>query len=85
MRLTLSNQIAALIQKKIYDRPYSSLEEGIAEALNLLVQLDEKLSALRQDIQEGLANGGERLFDESVVAYINKCGLEIWEQETTTA
>ena len=85
MRLPHSDQIVALIQKKIDGGPYSSLEEVIAEPLNILDQRDGKLSALPQDIQKGLANGGERLFDESVVEYINKRGLEIWEQETATA
>ena len=85
MRLTLSDQIAELIQKKLDDGPYSSLEEVIAEALNLLDQRDEKLATLRQDIQDGLASGDGRPFDESVVEDIKKRGWELFEQDTTTA
>jgi putative addiction module CopG family antidote len=74
VRLTLSDKIAELIQKKFDNGPYSSLEEVIVEALNLLDQRDEKLAALRQDIQEGLASGDGRLFDEAVVEDIKKRG-----------
>ena len=52
MRLTLSDHLAELIQKKFVDGPYTSLEEVISEALSLLDQRDEKVAALRRDIQD---------------------------------
>jgi Arc/MetJ-type ribon-helix-helix transcriptional regulator len=47
VRLTLSDQISELIHKKLDDGPFSSFEEVIAEALNILDQREEKLVALR--------------------------------------
>ena len=85
MRLTLSDHLAELIQKKFDDGPYTSLEAVISEALSLLDQRDEKLLALREDIQQGLASGAGRHFDEIVVEDIKKRGRELLGQDTTPA
>ena len=85
MRLTLSDHLAELTQKKFDEGPYTSLEEVISEALSLLDQRDEKLSALREDIQQGLASGAARLLDEHVVEDIKKRGRELLGQDPTPA
>ena len=85
MRLTLSDHLAELIQKKFDDGPYTSLEAVISEALSLLDQRAEKLLALREDIQQGLASGAAGLFDEGVVEHIKKRGRELLGQEPTPA
>ena len=85
MRLTLSDHLAELIQKKFVDGPYTSLEEVISEALSLLDQRDEKVAALRRDIQDGLANGAVGLFDEDVVEDIKKRGRKLLGQDPTRA
>ena len=76
MRLTLPDQLAELVQQKLDDGLYGSLEEVISEALKLLDRRDKKLAALREDIQEGLASGAGRPFDEDVVEDIKKRGRE---------
>ena len=81
MRLTLSDHLAELIQKKFVDGPYTSLEEVISEALSLLDQRDEKVAALRRDIQDGLASGAVGLFDED----IKKRGRKLLGQDPTPA
>ena len=83
MRLTLSDHLAELIQKKFDDGPYTSLEEVISEALSLLDQRDEKVAALRRDIQDGLASGAAGRFDEDVVEDIKKRGRELRGQYPT--
>ena len=72
MRLTLSDRLAELVQRKLDTGSYTSLEEVISEALNLLDERDRKLAALREDIQEGLASGAGRTFDEEVLEDIKK-------------
>ena len=74
MRLTLPDQLAELVQQKLDDGLYSSLDEVISEALELLDLRDKKLVALRKDIQVGLASGAGRPFDEEVVEDIKKRG-----------
>ena len=85
MRLILSDHLAELIQKKFDDGPYTSLEEVISEALSLLDQRDEKVAALSQDIQDGLASGAAGLFDEDVVEDIKKRGRELLGHNPTPA
>ena len=85
MRLTLSDHLAELIQKKFDDGPYTSLEDVISEALSLLDQRDEKVAALSQDIQDGLASGTAGLFDEDVVEDIKKRGRELLGHNPTPA
>ncbi len=85
MRLTLSDRLAEIIQKKFDDGPYASVEEVISEALILLDQRDEKLSALREDIKQGLASGAGRPFDEVVVEDIKKRGRDLLGHNPTPA
>ena len=85
MRLNLPDHLAELIQKKFDDGHYASVEEVISEALSLLDQRDEKLSALREDIQQGLASGAGRPFDEVVVEDIKKRGRELLGQDPAPA
>ena len=85
MRLTLSDHLAELIQKKFDDGPYTSLEDVISEALSLLDQRDEKVAALSRDIQDGLASGAAGLFDEDVVEDIKKRGRELLGHNPTPA
>ena len=85
MRLTLSDHLAELIQKKFVDGPFTSLEEVISEGLSLLDQRDEKVAALRRDIQDGLASGAVGLFDEDVVEHIKKRGRKLLGQDPTPA
>ena len=85
MRLTLSDHLAELIQKKFDDGPYTSLEGVISEALSLLDQRDEKVAALSRDIQDGLASGAAGLFDEDVVEDIKKRGRELLGHNPTPA
>ena len=85
MRLTLSDHLAELIQKKFVDGPYTSLEEVISEALSLLGQRDEKVAALRRDIQDGLASGAVGLFDEDVVEDITTRSRKLLGQVPTPA
>ena len=85
MRLTLSDRLAELIQKKFDDGPYTSLEAVISEALSLLDQRDEKVAALSRDIQDGLASGAAGLFDEDVVEDIKKRGRELLGHNPTPA
>ena len=76
MRVTLPEQLADLVKRKLDSGLYASPEEVIAAALKLLDRQDKKLAALREDIQEGLASGAGRIFDEGVVEDIKQRGRE---------
>ena len=65
-----------MVQQKLDAGLYASREEVIEEALKLLEQRDQKLAALRSDVQEGLASGAGRPFDEEVVEDIKKQGRQ---------
>ena len=85
MRLTLSDHLAELKQRKIDGGPDTSLEKVISKALSLLDQRDEKVATFRQDIQYGLASGAAELFDEGVVEDIKKRNWEFLGQDPTPA
>ena len=76
LRVTLPEQLADLVKRKLDSGLYASPEEVIAAALKLLDRQDRKLAALREDIQEGLASGDGRIFDEEVVEDIRRRGRE---------
>ncbi|PKB81343.1 MAG: hypothetical protein BZY88_06555 [SAR202 cluster bacterium Io17-Chloro-G9] len=76
VRVTLPEKLAKLVKQKLADGLYASREEVIEEALLLLDQRDKKLAALLTDIQEGLASGPGRPFDEEVVEDIKKRGRQ---------
>ncbi|HEU0022448.1 MAG TPA: type II toxin-antitoxin system ParD family antitoxin [Dehalococcoidia bacterium] len=76
MNVPLNPQQEALIKRKIESGLYRSPEEVIDTALRLLDERDRKLAALRKDIEEGLASGPGRQFDESVVQDIKRRGRE---------
>ena len=76
MKVTLPEQLAQLVKQKLDGGGYASPEEVIAEALNLLDQRDKKLAALRGDIEEGLASGVGRPFDEVAVEGIKRRGRQ---------
>lgn len=76
MRVTLPEKLAKLVKQKLADGLYASREEVIEEALLLLDQRDKKLAALLTDIQERLASGPGRPFDEEVVEDIKKRGRQ---------
>jgi antitoxin ParD1/3/4 len=78
--VTLTDELAKLVKQKIDGGLYTSVEEVIAESLKLLDQRDKKLALLRGDIQEGLASGPGRPFDEVVVEDIKKRGRELLSQ-----
>ena len=77
MRVILSEQLAKLVKEKLDGGLYDTREAVIEAALMLLDQRDKKLAALRDDVQEGLASGAGRPFDEEVVEDIKKLG---WQQ-----
>ena len=76
MRVTLPKQLTDLVKRMLDSGLYASPEEVIAAALALLDQRDKKLATLRVDIQEGLASGPSRIFDEIVVEDIKQRGRE---------
>ena len=76
MRVTLPQQLAELVKRKLDSGLYASPEEVIAAAMELLDRRDKKLAALRGDIQEGLASGSGRNFDLGVVEDIKQLGRE---------
>ena len=84
MRVTLPEQLADLVQRKLDSGLYASSEEVIAVALELLELRDKKLVALREDIQEGLASGAGRIFDDAVVEDIKRAGRERLAQRKKT-
>ena len=76
MRVTLPENLAKLVKQKLDDGIYASGEEMIEEALKLLDQRDRKLEALRGDVQEGLASGAGRPFNQDLVEDIKKRGRQ---------
>ncbi len=61
MNVSLTPELEALIKQKVASGLYHSASEVVRDALRLLEEHDqlrqERLDALRQDIQEGLASG----------------------------
>ena len=84
MRVTLPEQLADLVKRKLDSGLYGSSEEVIAAALELLELRDKKLVSLREDIQEGLASGAGRIFDDAVVEDIKRAGRERLAQRKKT-
>lgn len=76
MRVTLPERLADLVKRMLDSGHYASPEEVVAAALALLDQRDKKLAALRGDIQDGLAGGASKIFDEGVVEDIKQRGRE---------
>ena len=76
MNVPLNADQEKLIREKVESGLYGSPGEVISMALRLLDERDRKLEALRKDVQEGLASGPGRPFDESVVQDIKRRGRE---------
>jgi len=74
LRVTLPERLSKLVNQKLDFGLYDTREALIEAALLLLDQRDKKLAALRNDIQEGLASGTGRIFDEGVVEDIIERG-----------
>jgi putative addiction module CopG family antidote len=74
LRVTLPERLSKLVNQKLDCGLYDTREAVIEAALLLLDERDKKLAALRNDIQEGLASGTGRIFDEGVVEDIIERG-----------
>ncbi len=74
--MTLNQKQEALINQMVESGIYSSRDEALDAALQYLHEQGKKLEALRQDVQEGLASGPGRPFDESVAEEIKRRGRE---------
>ncbi len=62
--ITLDEELAEFVQKKLDDGRYGSASDVIEEALRLLKQSEEdSLAAIRAAIEEGEASGEPQPFD----------------------
>lgn len=62
--ITLDEELAEFVQKKLDDGRYGSASDVIEEALRLLKQSeDDSLAAIRAAIEEGEASGEPQPFD----------------------
>jgi antitoxin ParD1/3/4 len=75
MNITLSPQLEELVKRMVESGQYSSSDDVIREALELLDERNKKLEALRRDIQDGL-NSPSKPFDEAAVESIKARGRE---------
>lgn len=68
MNVSLTPQLEAYVRAKVETGLYTSSSEVVREALRMMEQRErqqqEKLEALRRDIQEGLDSGSAGPFDE---------------------
>ena len=67
MNISLTPQLEKLVQERVKSGRYTSASEVIREALRLMDEKDQLLSAklehLRQDIREGLESGPATVWD----------------------
>lgn len=79
MNVSLTPQLEAYVRAKVDTGLYTSSSEVVREALRMMEQRErqqqEKLEALRRDIQEGLDSGSAGPFDEE--AFLKK----VWSRE----
>ena len=81
MNVQLDEHFEKLVKQMLESGEFSSDTEVVQAGLQLLEKRQQKLDALRRDIQEGLASGPGRPFDESVVEDIKRRGRERLAQE----
>ena len=83
MDISINEQNQEHIQRKV-KAGHGTPDEVIAKALRLLDERDQKLEALRQDIQEGLDSGPGRLLDDTFVEDVKRRGrARIAQQDTS--
>ena len=81
MNVSLDRHFEKLVKQMLESGESSSDTEVVQAGLQLLEKRQQKLETLRRDIQEGLASGPGRPFDESVVEDIIRRGRERLAQE----
>ena len=81
MNVSLDKHFEKLVKQMLESGEFSSDTEVVQAGLQLLEKRQQKLDALRRDIQDGLASGPGRPFDESVVEDIIRRGRERLAQE----
>jgi antitoxin ParD1/3/4 len=81
MNVTLNEHFQNLINQLVESGEFETQDEVVQAGLYLLEKRQQKLDALRKDIQEGLASGPGRPFDESLVEDIKRRGRERLAQE----
>jgi antitoxin ParD1/3/4 len=81
MNVTLNEHFQNLINQLVESGEFETQDEVVQAGLYLLEKRQQKLDALRKDIQEGLASGPGRSFDESLVEDIKRRGRERLAQE----
>ena len=81
MNVSLDEHFEKLVKQMLKSGEFSSDTEVVQAGLQLLEKRQQKLEALRRDIQEGLASGPGRPFDESVMEDIKRRGRERLAQE----
>jgi antitoxin ParD1/3/4 len=69
MNVSLPAQLEELVKRKVASGRYSSASEVVREALRLLDDHDRRRTALREEIEAGLASGPAAAVDvEAVIA-----------------
>ena len=81
MNVSLDEHFGKLVKQMLESGEFSSDTEVVQAGLQLLEKRQQKLEALRRDIQEGLASGPGRPFDESAMEDIKRRGRERLAQE----
>jgi putative addiction module CopG family antidote len=81
MDVSLSPAQARLIEEMVDSGLYSSPDEAINTALELLSERNQKLDLLHKDVQDGLASGEAGIFDETAVERIVAKGRERLERQ----
>ncbi len=81
MDVSLSPAQARLIEEMVDSGLYSSPDEAINTALELLSERNQKLDSLHKDVQDGLASGEAGIFDEAAVERIVAKGRERLERQ----
>ena len=81
MNVSLDKHFEKLVKQMLESGEFSSDTEVVQAGLQLLEKRQQKPEALHRDIQDGLASGPGRLFDESVVEDIIRRGRERLAQE----
>ena len=70
MDVSLSPAQARLIEEMVDSGFYSSPDEAIETALDLLAERNQKLDSLRKEVQQGVASGEAGPFDDAAVERI---------------
>jgi len=74
VNVSLTAELVAFVEEVVRRGRYGSASEAVREGLRLLQEREAKFQALKRDIEEGLASGPDRAFDQALAEQVKARG-----------